>query len=103
MAKRGYPASEVRDGGQEELPYVRGQGQWRRVPSCDGAGTVERTYPTSEARSHGLEEQPHLQGAVVVWAQEGLEELFPDQGQKRWKWYPSSKVMSSGCALLEQP
>ena len=32
----------------------------------------------------GQEEQPHLQGAVVVRAQEGLEELFHLQGQKGW-------------------
>ena len=56
------------------------------MPGCDGVGTAERTYPMPEARSHGPEEeQPHLQGAVAVWAQEGLEELFPDQGQKGWK------------------
>ena len=76
----------LRGGDQEELLHVRGQRQWPRVPGCDGVGTAERTYPMPEARSHGPEEeQPHLQGAVAVWAQEGLEELFPDQGQKGWK------------------
>ena len=35
-------------GGQEELPHVRGQGQWRRVPDFDGAGKAERSYPMSK-------------------------------------------------------
>ena len=32
--------------GQEELPHVQGQGQWPRVPGCDGAGTAEKSYPS---------------------------------------------------------
>ena len=51
-----------RGGGQEELPHIRGHGQWPRVPGCDGAGTAERSYPTSEVRGGGLEELPHVQG-----------------------------------------
>ena len=51
-----------RRGGQEELPYVRGQGQWLRVPGCDGAGTAERSYPMSEVRGCSQEELPHAQG-----------------------------------------
>ena len=51
------------------------------------------------------EELPHVQGAVIAWAQEGLEELFPIQGQEGGavRRYPSFKVRSSGCALLDQP
>ena len=48
-------------GGQEELPHVRGQGQWLRVPDCDGAGTAERSYPASEVRRGGGEEIPSVQ------------------------------------------
>ena len=64
-----------------------------------------RSYPVSEAMGSGWEEQPHLQGAVAAKAQEGLEELFHVQGQKgrQVRRYPSSKVRSSGCTLLEQP
>ena len=51
-----------RGSGQEEIPHVQGQGQWPRVPGCDGAGTAERSYPTSEVRGGGLEELPHVQG-----------------------------------------
>ena len=47
-------------GGQEELPHVRGQGQQRRVPDCDGAGTAERSYPASEVRRGGREEIPSV-------------------------------------------
>ena len=78
----------LKGGGQEELPHVRGQGQWPRVPGCDGTGMAKRSYPTSEvmgvaerryptpeARGGGWEDQPHVQGAVAAWAQEGLEKL----------------------------
>ena len=57
----------------EELPHVRGQGQWPRVPGCDGAGTAEksypsprsgaeaeRSYPESEVRGGGWEELQHV-------------------------------------------
>ena len=41
---------------------------------------------------------------MAVWAQEGLEELFHVQGQEGQpvRRYPSLKVRSSGCVLLEQ-
>ena len=68
--------------GQEELPYVRGQGQRPRVPGCDGAGMAERSYPESEVRGGGREEQPHVQGVVAARVQEGLEELSPVEGQE---------------------
>ena len=49
-------------------------------------------------------EQSHAQGAVAARVQEGLEELFHVQGQEGLvvRRYPSSKVSSSSCALLEQ-
>ena len=50
----------LKGSGQEELPYFRGQGQWPRVPGCDGAGTAERSYPESEVRDGGWEEPPHV-------------------------------------------
>ena len=46
----------MRGGGQEELPHVRSQGKWPRVPGCDGAGTAERSYPMFEVRGGGWEE-----------------------------------------------
>ena len=49
--------SEVRGGGQKELP-------------------------TSEVRGGSREELPHIQGAVAEQAQEGLEELLHVQGQE---------------------
>ena len=39
-----------RGGGQEELPHVRGKGQWTRMPGWDSAGAAERSYPTSKIR-----------------------------------------------------
>ena len=97
--------------GQEELPHVRGQGQWPRVPDCNCAGTAERSYPTSEVRGGGREEIPHAlkpepRGSrreelphppkpeasgggqedqphtVAARAQEGLEELSHIEGQE---------------------
>ena len=107
-----YNNYKWRGSGQEELPHVRGQGQWPRVPGCDCAGMAERSYPvqgrgggrpggatprlrsgaaaersyqTPEARGGSWKEQPHIQGAVAAWAQEGLEELSNIQGQEgRW-------------------
>ena len=95
-------------GSQEELPHVRGQGQWPRVPDCVGAETVERSYPETEVSGGGLEEipsirgqgrrlggatpRPHargqrrwpeeLPGAVAARAHEGLEELSHIEGQE---------------------
>ena len=40
----------LKGGVLEELPHVQGQGQWPRVPGCDGTGTPERSYPASEVR-----------------------------------------------------
>ena len=60
--ERSYPASEVRGGGQEELPHA----------------------PKPKAKGGGREEQPHVQGAVAA-RQEGLEELSHVEGQEgRW-------------------
>ena len=69
---------------------------------------AERSYPTPptpEARGGSWEDQPNVQGAVAARAQEGLEELSHVEDQEGWwvRRYPSSKVRSSGCALLEQP
>ena len=81
------------------------------MPGCDGAGVAERSYPTPEVRGGSQEEQLQVQGAVAAWAQEGLEELSHIEGQEgqrrsgraEVRRYPSSKVRSKGCALLEQP
>ena len=73
----------VKGGGQEELPYTRGQG--RRpgaTPHLRPGAAAGRSNSASEARGRGRVEQPHVQGVVAVWAQEGLEELFHIQGQK---------------------
>ena len=72
--------SELRGGGQKQLPHSRGQGQRPRgaIPhpksgGCTGAGGPRGA--TLRSRS----------GGVVV------------------RRYPLSKVRSSSCALLEQP
>ena len=73
--------------GLEELPRVRGQG-WQ-----PGGATLHprqgvaagRRNPTPIARDGRQEEQPHVQGAVAVWAQEGLEEISHVEGQEGWQ------------------
>ena len=52
----------MKGSGQKELPHVRGQGQWPRVPGCDGTGIAERSYPVSEVWVGGREELPHARG-----------------------------------------
>ena len=53
---------------------------------CPRSGVAAgRSYPLPQARGDGWEEQPHVQGAVAVWAQEDLKELFLVQGQEEWQ------------------
>ena len=49
-----------------------------------GRGGDEWSNSTPEARGGGREDQPHVQGAVAVWAQEGLEELSHVEDQEGW-------------------
>ena len=46
--------------GQEELPHVRGQGQWPRLPGCNCIGTAKRSYPMSEVKGGSREELPRV-------------------------------------------
>ena len=89
----------------EELPHVRGQGQWPRVPGCDGAGTAKKNYPTSEVRGGGREEQPPPPRSGGCVGAGGPKGAIPHSrsGGVAVRKYPSSKVRSSGCTLLEQP
>ena len=76
-----YPASEIRGGAWEELPHA----------------------PTPEARGGGREEQPHFHGVVAVLVLEGLAIPCSRSEGEVVRRYPSSKVRSNGCNLLEQP
>ena len=49
VARRSYPASEVRGGGQKELPHIQGRGSSREE------------LPTSEFGGGGREELPYAQ------------------------------------------
>ena len=83
-------------------------------------GLLRNPYAGQEATELDMEQQagtksgkeyinavscPHVQGAAAAQAKEGREELLHVQGQegRPVRRYPSSKVRSSGCALLEQP
>ena len=102
VAKRRYPASEVRGGNESSYPMyeVRGRGREEipHAPSPRPGAMGGRSYPThlsprprvtagrsnrtTEARGGGWEDQPLVQGAVAVWAQDGLEELSHIEGQE---------------------
>ena len=82
---------------QEELPHVRGQGQWLRVPGCNGAGTAEksypsprsgavarRSYPTSEVRGGGQRTNPTS------------KEWWLHRCKKAYRSYPKLKVRRGG-------
>ena len=100
VAERSYPTSKVRSSGWEELPHVRGQGRWLRVPGCDGAGAAERSYPTSEARVSVREELPHTRGQG--WRPRGTT---PRQrsGAAAERSNPTSKVQQlHGCRRAER-
>ena len=96
--ERSHSASEVRGNGWKEPPHISGQGRCPRPGAVAG-----RSNRTPKARGGGREEQPYIQGVMAVRAQEGLEEPSHVEGQEVWREeIPSSKVRSSGCALLEQ-
>ena len=106
------------DSGQEELPHIRGQGKKLRVPGCDRAGAVERSYPMSEARGRGQEELPPARGqgrrprqatthprSSGCMGTGGPRGAIPSSRSEEaaMRRYPSSRVKSRGCTLLEQP
>ena len=72
-AERRYPASEVRGGGREEIPYAP-------KPEARGSGWEEQ--PRARGQGGGREVQPQVQGAVAARVQEGLEELSHVEGQE---------------------
>ena len=86
MAGRTHPTPEDRGGSREDLPHAQGQELRREeLPASEVRGSSQEKLPHApkpEANGRGGEEQPHVQGAVVVRAQEGLEELFHVQGQE---------------------
>ena len=119
----------VRGQGQKlERPHARGvaakrsyptlrSGQWPRVPGCDGTGSAKWSYPTSEARGGSREELPPARGqgqrprgatpsprsggCVGAGGPRGATPCSRSGGMAVRR-YPSYKVRSSGCTLLEQ-
>ena len=85
MAKRSYPASEVRGGGQECQAAIAQEWPGGAIPCLRPGAVARRSYPTSEVGGGSREEPHHVQRAVAVQAQEGLEELSHTEGQEgRW-------------------
>ena len=82
-------------GGQEELPHVRGHGQWPRVPGCNGAGTAERSYPVSEVRGGGRQELSRVRGQGQQLG--GATPCPNARGQGRRPGGPTRRPRSRGC------
>ena len=87
----------LKGNGQEELPHVRGQGsgqefqavmaqeRQRATPHPRSEAAAGRSSGASKDRGGGGEELPRIEGAVAVWAQEGLNEPSHIEGQEgRW-------------------
>ena len=102
-----------RGGGQEELPHVQGQ-KWRpggATPRPRSGAAAQRSYPASEARGSirgqgqrpgGETPPPRSSGCMGARGSRGSIPGSKSEGAAVRR-YPSSKVRSSGCALLEQP
>ena len=78
-------------GSQEELPHVRGQGQWPRVPDCVGTETAERSYPASEVSGGGLEEIPSIRGQG-----QRLGGATPRPHARGQRWWPEGTTHDQG-------
>ena len=104
--RKELPASEDRGRDREEIPSVRGQVRpWKELTRVRGQGqrlrgatprprprvVAGRTNPTSRELSCMGTGGPR--GAIPRWR----------SGRAAVRRYPSSKVRSNGCALLEQP
>ena len=99
-AERSYPMSEVRGGGREKLPHVRGQGGGREeLPHVRGQGGSRRSNPRSKEqrlRGHRRAERSYSMFKV---RRGGGEEIPLVQGKEQWlhfagaalKRYPMSK------------
>ena len=74
-AERSYPDPKAKDGGREEPPCVRSQGQCLRgaTPRLrlgvapEARATTRRSNPMPKARGGGQKEQPHVQAVVAAW------------------------------------
>ena len=86
-----------RGGGQEELPHVRGQG---RQP---GGATPNPTFERGQGRRPGgATPSPRSGSCSGAGGPRGATPRSRSGGAVVRR-YPSSKVRSSSCALLEQP
>ena len=81
---------------QEELPHIRGQGWWLRVPGCNSAGTAKRSYPSPRSGAVAGRSNP----LSKAWWKGGSEEIPLVQGKEQWlrfagaavETYPTPKV-----------
>jgi len=116
-AKRSYPTSKVRDSGWEDIPHIRSHGQQLRgaTPRLRSGAVAESArlghhrssreeLPPSWSQGwRPGEATPHPRSGGCMGAG-GPREAIPRSrsGGAAVRRYLSSKVRSSGCALLEQ-
>ena len=88
MAKRSYPASEVKGSDERSYPASEVRVGWEDIPHTPSPrprAAAGRSNPMPEARGSSWEDQPHVQEALAARAQEGLEELSHVEGQEGWQ------------------
>ena len=117
MAKRSYPSPKVRDSDQEHQAATAQERPRGATPHPRSGAEAETSYPTPEVRGRGRDKLPHARGqgrqprGAIPCPRSGgcagiggLRGATPHSrsGGAAVRRYPSSKVRSSGCALLEQ-
>ena len=103
-AKRSYPTSEVRGSGlecQAAMAQERPRGATPCLRSGEAAGRSDPTAQGQGQRPGGATPCPRSGGCMGTG---GLREASPcsRSGGAAVRRYPSSKVRSNGCTLLEQ-
>ena len=101
IAERSYPTFEVR-GRSREDPMPEGRGQ-EELPTSEVRGSGrECQAATVQEQPRGATPHPRSGGCVGVGGPRGAIPRSKSGGVAV-RGYSSSKVRSSGCALLEQP
>ena len=100
MAKRSYPASEVRGGGQECQAAIAQEWPGGAIPCLRPGAVARRSYPRSKERWLRRGRRAERSYSTFKVRRGGSEEIPPVQGKEQWlhfagaavKRYPTSKV-----------
>ena len=105
-AKRSYPTSEVRGSGRECQAAMAQEQPGGATPRPNSRGQGRQLGGATHARSQGQQPGgpmpcPRSRGCTGAGGSRGAIPLEGQEGLVRR--YPSCKIRSSGCTLLEQP